>query len=583
MKRRVQFTLLVVLTGIVLLPASALFGATLKPLPVVAANSTTIQPPGGPASDGPGFNGNPAIRDLRADFVRTWHVFADTVNDAILDPGDTRVGEFKNWWTPVSAATQHGHQIDAPPVVTPSPAGFDYPSTPIDHQNNYTTNATIGLPQQPGTIGFYLTYSHMDNANFDTEFYSDGTPHDTFQQRNRERNGYAMGWLIGETAVDGSGNVQLGSGGGDVKMDIFIHNGKSRNAGGAGPDDNHNFGTNTSGQQVWYGPTPAVAPGAAYSGVSYSDPQVVQSNEMSLLARQADDLMLVADYRDELVINNPSSQTGYSYGANPMGYAYTGLNKDKYLVGDDVFPAVDPMHLASAAELTTVIDSMDVREVNSYRTTPGGGNDDLNTGGIINPIHVADTPQALLDAGVKDGQGIDYYFYEDSFFVRDGLSDNGAPWVEGSTDGGVIAGLSGYDDYSQFYSPVGAPDPRLFSNWGEQQVIRIDFDKATFDMLAANGISKIIFYDWGDPDPVTGQQAKPTLAAQQIVINVDAAQNLYFDADGSGDLTAADILFPENRIYIAQVEHMPEPATMIILAIGGSALLARRRSRRGRK
>ena len=594
MRRIAQFALLMVLAGFLLIPEGALFGATLKP---EGANSTTIQPPGGPAGDGPGFNKNHGIRDLRPDFVRTWHVFADTVNDAILDPGDTRVGAFKNWWTPVSAATQHGFQIGGPPVVAPPtpPLPADYPSTPIDHQNNWTTNTTLGLPQKAGAIGFYMTYSHMDNGNYDTEFYSDGTPHDTFHQRNRERNGYAMGWLTGKTEVDASGNVQYGKKTGNVKMDIFIHNGKSdNNAAGTGVDDNHNFGTNTSGVDLWYGIGPSavlsVPAGGAYSTVSYSEPQVVQSNEMNLLARQNDNLMLVADYSDEFLITDPTNANGFTYGPNPMGYVFGGFNEGKYLVDDDGVPTTilpGPVHVsptvpADATQFGTVIGSMDVREVNSYETAPGA-NDDLGAG--IAPIHIADTPQALLDAGVTDGLGGgDLYFYEDSFFNRDGLSNVGSTWVEGSTDGGVIAGLGGFDEYSQYYPGGANPDPaKLLTHWGEQQVIRIDFDQATFDMLAVNGISEIIFYDWGDPDPVTGQQAQPNTPAQQITINVDAGRNLYFENDGIPGLTAGDILFPENRIYIAQVEHAPEPATMIVLALGASAMLARRRSRRRQK
>jgi hypothetical protein len=537
---------------------NVLLGATLKP---GGANSTNIA--------GPGFNGNPAFRDLRPDFVRTWHIFADTVNDAILNPGDTRIAEFKNWWTPVSAATQHGHEIGAPPA-----AGAEYPSTPIDHQANYTTNAVHGLPQKAGTIGFYLTYSHLDNANFDKEFYNDGPPgagtgHDVLQQRNRERNGYAMGWLTGETVVDSAGSVDLGTKTGNVKMDIFIHNGKSRNnAAGTGADDNHNFGTNTSGKDLWYGGTLAVPAGGAYSGVSQSEPQVVQSNDMNLRARQDDNLMLVADYRDDFAITDPTNANGFTYGPND-GYVYAGFNQGKYLVDDDL-NAATPTTLATLGQFNTVVNSMDVREVNSYETS-AGANDDL---GGITPIHGADTPQALLDAGVKDGLGTNLYFYEDSFFSRDGSAggnlNNGAQWIEGSTDGGVIAGLSGFDDYSQYYPNGANPDPtKLLSHWGEQQVIRIDFDKETLDMLGENGIKEIIFYNWGDVDPVTGQQTNPIA----ITINVDKDQNLYFDDNGT------HIHFPDNRIYIAQVEHAPEPATMVVLMTGASALLARRRRR----
>ena len=126
----------------------------------------------------------------------------------------------------------------------------------------------------------------------------------------------------------------------------------------------------------------------------------------------------------------------------------------------------------------------------------------------------------------------------------------------------MIAGLSGYDEYS---SALGTPQKATC--WGEQQVIRIDFDTETFD-----GIDEIIFYDWGDIDPASGQQTNP----QAIVISVDASNNLYYDADASGGVSPGDIYFPDNRIYIAQVV-LPEPATAMILAIGGAGQIARRR------
>jgi len=504
----------------------SLMAAMLKP---GGRNSLTVS--------GPGFNGNPALRDLRTDFVQNWHIFADTLNDAILDPGDTRVKTFKNWWTSVSAATQHQYEIGGPPA-----AGPDYPSTPIDHQSVFTHNSPEGLPQKARSVGFYMTYSHKDNANFDTEWYSDGTPHDTFQQRNRQRNGWAMGWLTGETVVDEFGNVQYGAASGRVKMDIFIHNGKSRNEpDGSGYDDNYNFGNAQS--DVWYGPALSVPAGGAYSTVSQSNPQVVQSNEMDLLARQDNNMMLAADYRDDTT-------------ALPQGYVYAGLNQGKYTVDGDGNSGT-PVTAATLAEFNTVISSMDVREVNSYETSAGAG-DDL--GGVIDPIHGTDTPQALLDGGVTDGLG-NPYLYEDSFFSRDGESNDGSPWVEGSTDGGVIAGLSGYDEYESKIKT-----PQKLTHWGEQQVIRIDFDTDTFD-----GIDEIIFYDWGRIHPVTGQQTDP----KAIVISVDASNNLYYDKDASGGVSPGDIFFPDNRIYIAQV--VPEPTTAVFLAIGGAGLIAKRR------
>ncbi|MBT3198861.1 MAG: PEP-CTERM sorting domain-containing protein [Phycisphaerales bacterium] len=488
---------------------------------------------------------------MRPDAIRTWHIFSDTVNDGILNPGDTRIGEFQNWWTPESAGTQHGHEIGAPPA-----AGDEYPSTPIDHQANYTTNKVQGLPQKAGTIGFYMTYSHLDNADYVSEFTNDGgTPPATLMQRNYERNGYAMGWLTGQTVVDSKGAVDLGTNTGNVKMDIFVHAGKSDNAPG-GRDNNINFG-------------------AGSSTISRSDPQVAQSNDMNLRARQNDNMMLVPDYRDDSYISDPTRADGFTYGGND-GYVYDGFNGGtaalnggtpgpiggKYLVDGD-FNTATPTTLATESQFDAVVASMDVREVNAYTN---GATPELNG---LAPIHAADSPQALLNAGVTDGLGQNLYFYEDAFMQRDGSAggnlNDGAQWIEGSTDGGVIAGLSGYDDYSQYFPG----DQRLNTHWAEQQVIRIDFDKASFDKDALVGISEIIFYDWGATDPLTGQQTNPIA----ITINVDASQNLYFDDNGT------KIYFPDNRIYIAQVGHAPEPASMILLAAGASALLARRKRR----
>ena len=571
---------------------SILYGADLNPLH--GRNSTNISPGGGPINDGPAIGENPSLRDLRPDFVRTWHIFSDEVNNGILDPGDIRIGDFENWWTPVSAGTQHGFEIGAPPA-----SGPDYVSTPIDHQANNSMNTTLGLPQKAGTIGFYMTYSHLDNADYDREFYQagpfgTGADHGPINQRERERNGFAMGWLTGETVTSG-GMVDYGNKTGNVKMDIFIHEGKSdNNQAGTGRDDNVDFGKNTrvdefgvvtNGPDRWYDETPwngpgapAVTAGGDYSTVSQSEPQVAQSNDMDLLARQGNNLMLTPDYHDDFVITDRALGT-YTYDADD-GYTFAGFNDGKYRTAAGA---------ATEPEFDTVVASMDVREVNSYDLTAGANND---LGGIA-AIHAGKTPQALLDAGVTDGLGTNLYFYEDAFLQRDGVGGDmtkGAQWVEGSTDGGVIAGLSGYDGYSEFYpdnspgGPVNAPaipDPNdpVYKRWAEQQVIRIDFDKASFDKDALIGISEIIFYDWGFPDPVTGQQANPVA----IVINVDENQNLYFETGLTPGASPDDIYFPDNRIYIAQVEMpiVPEPATMAMLFFGGSAILARRR--RGRK
>ena len=578
MKYSARYALLAVLAGFVVFSGDALFAA-----PVLVDNSP-LHPPGvysRTIPEQPGVNGNPAIRDLRTDFIRTWHIFADTVNDGVLGPGDTRIGKFQNWWTPESAATQHGYEINAPPLPAAAPpTGFDYTSNPIDHQSNYTTNTTQYLPQETGTIGFYMTYSVRDNADYTKEFYDAGTGDpEAFQQRNYERNGYAMGWLTGATNKDATGTLEYDTKTADVKMDIFIHNGKSRNDpdGVSGIDDQHNFGANnsTAAATVYYPGQPNINVGDTYSTVSRSEPQAVQSNDMDLLARQANNLMLVPDYRDEFKID-AADPKGYTYGASD-GYDFA-YNDGKYRVGDSVFPTAAAMHDATAGEFATVVNSMDVREVNSFATTLGG-TDDL---GGFTPINGDHTPQKILSGptAVSDGLG-NPYFYEDAFVQRDGATDNGSPWLEGSTDGGVIAGLSGFDEYSQYYPGGDNPDPtKLLTHWGEQQVIRIDFDKETFDLGTSgeDGIRKIAFYDWGAIDS-NGQQLSANIV--EIVINIDAAtKDIYFEKDGVAGMTAGDILFPDNIIYIAQVEHTPEPATMIMLTVGASGLLARRRRRR---
>ncbi|MDP6046791.1 MAG: PEP-CTERM sorting domain-containing protein [Phycisphaerae bacterium] len=576
---------------------SILYGADLNPLH--GRNSTNIFPGGGPVDDGPAFGENPSLRDLRTDFVKTWYIFTDEEHNGILDPGDKRVAQFENWWTPVSAATQHAYEIGAPPA-----SGPDYPSTPIDHQANNSLNTTLGLPQKAGTIGFYMTYSHLDNADYDREFYEagpfgTGADHGPINQRERERNGYAMGWLTGETVVNGAREVVYGNKTGNVKMDIFVHNGKSdNNDTGTGRDDNVDFGENTrvddlgvvtNGPDRWYDSTPwngpgapAITAGGSYSTISQSDPQVAQSNDMNLLARQDNNLMLAPDYLDDFEITDPTSVAGYTYGATD-GYQFAGFNGGKYRVDDDLSAATSSV-LATEPDFDTVVASMDVREVNAYETA--GAGTDLNG---IAPIHADYRPQRLLEKGVKDGMGTNLYFYEDAFLQRDGAGGDmtkGAEWVEGSTDGGVIAGLSGYDGYRQFYDgepgdngPIRDPNDPLLKHWAEQQVIRIDFDKASLDREALVGISEIIFYDWGFPDPVTGQQTNPV----SIVINVDDNQNIYFETGLTPGPSLDDIYFPDNRIYIAQVEMpiIPEPATMTMLLLGGSALIARRR--RGRK
>jgi hypothetical protein len=553
-------TLLVVLVGVVFSSAGVLFGATLDLNPdgrKSIANIGVTQASSG-TSIHAGIVENATIRDLRDNFVRDWYIFADTKNDGILNPGDTRVATFKNWWTPMSAATQHGYEIGASPVPYMGP---DHASNPIDHQHTLagpTGNDTFYMPQKAGAIGFYLTYSSLDNADYETEA-AQSDP--ASMQRNLERNGFAMGWLTGAVEKNASGSqIVYGPSSAAVKMDIFIHKGKS----GPGTND-YDFGT-------------------GYSRISRSNPQVAQSNDMSLLAKGDNNLMVVPDYKDTFDVSKLGTATS-PYGDDD-GYLFTGFNEGKYKVNKNL---IGPYDNALVGEFQAVVDSMDVREVNSYDYTDSNGVFHAGLDGL-NPIDALETPQMLLTNQVKDGRG-NQYLYEDSFLSRDGrlgvgadLND-GSLWIQGSTDGGVLAGLSGFDKYGDYYPGGATPDPtKLLTHWGEQQVIRIDIDDETLAMITEdNGINKIIFYDWGMPDKDTGQQAKdPREIVFKVAIDAFGDKILYFDKDGNNafDVLQGDISFPDNRIYIAQVEHAPEPATMMVLVAGGSALLARRRRRR---
>ncbi len=139
--------------------------------------------------------------------------------------------------------------------------------------------------------------------------------------------------------------------------------------------------------------------------------------------------------------------------------------------------------------------------------------------------------------------------------------------MENANDGGVLGGLAGLSDYN----PVD-------NNWADQQVIRIDVSE-----LMLETVNEIAFYDFGNsiPGGVGVGQVNPV----EILFGVDLAQTVahgqvFHDANKNGVWNAGEVWFPENRIYIAQVNDVPEPGTMILLAAGGAALILRRTKRR---
>ena len=121
----------------------------------------------------------------------------------------------------------------------------------------------------------------------------------------------------------------------------------------------------------------------------------------------------------------------------------------------------------------------------------------------------------------------------------------------------MIAGLGGFDDYDP-----SDPD-QLLVKWGDQQVIRIDFDYETF---TEGEINSVKFFDFGQNDPA--------IQIDPIVLEIFA--------DASGQLWWNGVALPENRIYIAREADLPEPGTMLLLAFGGLGVLCRRTVRRRR-
>ena len=460
------------------------------------------------------------MRGLRADYLRTWYIFGDEVNDGILNPGDKELDSFKNWWTPKSASTQHNYRTRGWPVTD------DYASDPNSHRAFPPGgDESYYLPGEKDTIAFYMTYAQLDNADFDgpnnTGYnFRWESPADQamFQQRNMERNGWAIAWLTNEMLPDKHDKTTDHVG--NVKMDVFIHNGKA--------DPLH--GTHEVDYPARVDPviTPN-PPTYTYEKTTRSNPHVSLSNDIDVLAEVTPSGDLEPpDYLDDGVGNTPD-----------QGYAFTGLNDKVY---------------ANATDLGIVVDSMEVREVDP-------GYEQIVDPLATSAIHSTKTPFEIYK-NLTDGNG-NPYEYQDAFYSRDGDDfSTGAPYVEGSTDGGVIVGLSGYDKYDP-----SNPESR---DWGEQQVIRIDFDPSTFDT-----ITQVKFYDFGEKGG--SSQIDPRV----ITFSWSSNPGLFYDADGDGVFDAGeDYLLPDNRIYIAAVTSVPEPGTFAFVLLGGLGVLARKRMRR---
>ena len=445
-------------------------------------------------------------RDLRPGAVKAWYIFSDANSihgqvNGILDPGDKLVASFKNWWTPVSASTQHNY-TDGPYGAynefyrTGNP-NQDMPSGPMNFASATTPGAeNYWLPRMKNAVQFYMTHSQFDNNDWGGGF-TDGQSGDVatiLQQRNVNRNGWALGWLTNDLTQDASGHyVSDQTVGGKVKMDVFVHDGKNV---GTYVDSHGNVQATRSNPQVSLSNDVDNYAQDSYAGGGQWHPPVYDDTKVG------------------------GADKGYTWEDNRLRFEHNGLIEAEF-------------HSATA--------SMEVFETDPYTLAAG----DV----VVGPRR----PDAIR-ASLTDGHG-NAYTYDDAFLQRnpDDL-DEGAAYDKDSSDGGVIAGLGGYDYYNPF-------DLDMANDWGEQQVIRIDFDPSVFQTYDAEGnptggsIDKVIFWDFGYA-PGAGQLSP-------IPIELDLS-----------DLAK----FPDHRFYIAAV--IPEPATLSILATGALACLGDRRRRR---
>ncbi len=326
-------------------------------------------------------------RDLRTNYVKTWHIYNDDQLDGVLNPGDTEIGTFENWWTPASSHSQHN--------MSPDGGGFTYApdddinSSPINYASHEAGKEDYWLGQTPmdknkNTIQFYMTYSQFDNNDWKAgHFYSaDPTAQAIVEQRHETRNGWAFGWTS-HSQEDSPTNPQTYAG--FVDMDIFVHNGRGLNPAADGSIDGG---------------------GTVYGGVfgkSYSNPQVSVSNDISPKAIDGVGAP-PADFRYHPPVFDEVTGT-YSWAENATRMTANGY---------------------TAADLVDIINSMEIEE----RVALGLGAGDVVWGNR--------RPSEIL-ANLVDHNG-NPYLYADAFL------DNSF-YHDGASDGGVVAGLAGESDY----------------------------------------------------------------------------------------------------------------------------------------
>ena len=243
-------------------------------------------------------------------------------------------------------------------------------------------------------------------------------------------------------------------------------------------------------------------------GTSQSNPQVSLSNDIDPLAHGS---LFHPPTFDEVTQTYKTD--------SPVNEAYKNLINSGAGITD--------------AQFDQIVASMEIHEVDPNA---------LGAGDVINP---GDRPSEIA-ANLTDHAG-NPYIYQDAVLDRSTRTPE-------TNDGGVIAGLSGWDATGGDFANL----------WGAQQVIRIDISPETLSQLGgtSGGITKIVFYDFGWS--AGASQISP------IAIEFYAQDGKLFLLDGAGQ----PVYFPDNRVYIA---HVPEPSTLALLVVVGGAMLLRRR------
>ena len=174
-------------------------------------------------------------RDLRTNHVQEWFIYNDSNTDGILNPGDTAVESFQNWWTTVSSHSQYNYRNRA------QANGEDWMGAPLNAATTLATN-NYWFQREPNTIAFYISYSQFDNNDWKNGFDyggKTGAMLDILKQRHQDENGWVLGYLSNANS-DAAYNAAAA---GSVKMDIFVHNGQ-------GTYDLPGWGENNSNPKV---------------------------------------------------------------------------------------------------------------------------------------------------------------------------------------------------------------------------------------------------------------------------------------------------------------------------------------------